>query len=160
MFRGNLRRDFAADLLYSILHTHHNVAYGYMGCNRIIAFSDRLAPSAVDPCPARFLYNKNPMPLQLTPKSGGFALTVKVVPGSSRQKIAGEYAGGIKVNVRQPPEAGYANEAVIALLADVLKIPTANIQITRGHASPRKEVHIAGLSADLIRQRLSGKFKS
>ncbi len=100
------------------------------------------------------------MPLQLTPKSGGFTLNVKVVPGSSRQRLAGEYAGGIKLNVRPPPEAGAANEAVIKLLADLLEIPTANIRITRGHASQRKEVHITGLSADMIDRRLLGKSKA
>ncbi|MGD0464092.1 MAG: DUF167 domain-containing protein [Tepidisphaeraceae bacterium] len=94
------------------------------------------------------------MPLHLTAKSGGFALAVKVVPGSSRQRIAGEYAGGIKLTVCQVPEGGSANKAVITLLADVLKIPAANIKITRGHTSPRKEVLIAGLSAELIHERL------
>ncbi|MGD0540274.1 MAG: DUF167 domain-containing protein [Tepidisphaeraceae bacterium] len=96
------------------------------------------------------------MPLHLTPKSGGFALAVKVVPGSSRERIAGEYAGGIKLTVRQAPQGGSANKAVIALLANVLKVPTGNIEITRGHGNPRKEVLIAGLSAELIHERLIG----
>jgi hypothetical protein len=101
-------------------------------------------------------HSKRSMPLDLTPKSGGFALAVKAVPGSSRQRIVGEYAGGIKLTVCQAPEGGSANKAVVALLADALKIPTANIKITRGHTSPRKEVLIAGLSAELIHRRLIG----
>ena len=79
---------------------------------------------------------------------------MKVVPGSSRNRVAGEYAGGIKLNVTQPPEGGAANRAVIALLSELLKIPAAGIRISRGQSSARKEVIIIGLSADVIASRL------
>jgi uncharacterized protein (TIGR00251 family) len=95
-------------------------------------------------------------PLTLTPKSGGLALAVKVVPGASRNRVAGEYAGGIRITVDQAPVDGAANQAVIALLAKTLNIPTAQVRISRGQRSPRKEVIIAGLSADLIQERLLG----
>jgi hypothetical protein len=94
------------------------------------------------------------MPIQLTAKSGGFALNVKVVPGSSRSRIAGEYAGGIKLTVTQPPEGGAANRAVIALLSELLEIPAAAIRIARGQSSARKEVVITGLPAEAIASRL------
>ena len=92
--------------------------------------------------------------MRLDAKSGGIALAVKVVPGSSRQRVAGEYAGGIKLTVTAPAHGGAANKAVIALLAQTLNIPQSNVQITRGHGSPRKEVLIVGLSADEIQRRL------
>jgi uncharacterized protein (TIGR00251 family) len=95
--------------------------------------------------------------MRLKPIKAGFLLPVKVVPGASRARIAGAYGDGIKVTVTAPPEAGAANEAVIALLAEALEVPTANVRITRGHASPRKEVLIVGLTADEIEQRLLGK---
>ncbi len=94
------------------------------------------------------------MPIHLTAKSGGLALAVKVVPGSSRNRMAGEYAGGIKLNVAQPPEGGAANRAVIALLAGLLEIPAAGIRISRGESSARKEVIITGLPAEVIASRL------
>jgi hypothetical protein len=94
------------------------------------------------------------MPIQLTAKSGGFALTVKVVPGSSRNRVAGEYGGGIKLTVTQPPEGGAANRAVIALLSELLEIPAASIRISRGQTSARKEVIITGLAAEAIASRL------
>ncbi|MGD0770743.1 MAG: DUF167 domain-containing protein [Tepidisphaeraceae bacterium] len=95
------------------------------------------------------------MPIQLIAKSGGSALAVKVVPGSSRNRVAGEYAGGIKVNVTQPPEGGAANRAVIALLAELLEIPAACIRISHGQTSARKEVIITGLPAEVIASRLN-----
>ena len=94
------------------------------------------------------------MPIQLTAKAGGFALAVKVVPGSSRNRMAGEYAGGIKLNVTQPPEGGAANRAVIALLSELLEIPAAAIRIAHGQTSARKEVIITGLPAKVIALRL------
>ena len=94
--------------------------------------------------------------LILTPKSGGIALAVKVVPGASRRRIAGEYAGGIKITVDQAPVEGAANRAVVVLLAKTLGIAPAQIRISRGQRGPRKEVIITGLSAELIQQRLLG----
>ncbi|MGD0390695.1 MAG: DUF167 domain-containing protein [Tepidisphaeraceae bacterium] len=95
------------------------------------------------------------MPIQLTAKAGGFALAVKVVPGSSRNRVAGEYGAGIKLTVTQPPEGGAANRAVIALLSELLEIPAAGIRISRGQSSARKEVVITGLPAEVISSRLN-----
>ena len=94
--------------------------------------------------------------LSLMAKSGGFALAVKVVPRASRQRIAGAYAGGIKITVTKEPVGGAANDAVCALLAEVLLVPPAQIRILHGHGSPRKEVLIIGLPAEVIEQRLLG----
>jgi len=96
----------------------------------------------------------DPADLRLVAKDAGFALTVKVVPGSSRQRVVGAYADGIKITVRAAAEAGAANRAVLAVLADALQISAANVRILRGHINPRKEVLILGLSAEAIQQRL------
>jgi uncharacterized protein len=92
--------------------------------------------------------------MHLVSKPEGFALTVKVVPGSSRQRIVGEYADGLKVTVTAVAAGGAANEAVLELLADSLRTATASVRIVRGHRSPRKEVLIVGLTADEIERRL------
>lgn len=94
------------------------------------------------------------MSLNLLQHAEGLILHVKVVPGSSRDRIAGAYGEGIKVTVAKPPQAGAANEAVIGVLAAALQISTANVQIVRGHTNPRKQVLIVGLSAEQIEQRL------
>lgn len=93
--------------------------------------------------------------MRLTPKSGGFALAVKVVPGASRTRVAGDYGDGIRVTVTAAPERGAANEAVIDLLAETLKLPRANVQIISGLGNPHKEVLITSLDAGLIESRLA-----
>jgi uncharacterized protein (TIGR00251 family) len=97
---------------------------------------------------------KTRIPMRLIPKPEGFALAVKVVPGSSLQRIVGEYGGGLKVTVTAAPERGAANEAVIAVLAEALQTTSSNVRIVRGHHNPRKEVLILGLSAEEIERRL------
>jgi uncharacterized protein (TIGR00251 family) len=93
-------------------------------------------------------------PLRLVAKDDGLSLAVKVVPGSSRQRIVGSYGDGIKITVRAAAEGGAANQAVLSVLADALQIAPANLRIIRGHTNPRKEVLIVSLSAETIRQRL------
>ena len=95
------------------------------------------------------------MALQLTESRGGLTLSVKVVPGASRDAISGAYGGGIKLTVTRPPHGGQANEAVIDLLAEALALPRANIEIIRGHANPRKQVLLRGISARDVLARLA-----
>ena len=73
-------------------------------------------------------------------------LHVKVVPNSSRTRIAGRYGDAIKVNVAAPPERGKANGAVIELLAKFLHIKTADIQLVAGHTQARKTFSIPSLA--------------
>ena len=94
------------------------------------------------------------MPMKLLQHAKGLILHVKVVPGASRDRIAGAYGEGIKVTVAKPPQAGAANEAVIELIAEPLRIHPANVQILRGHTNPRKQALIVGLTAEQIERRL------
>ncbi|MGD1278033.1 MAG: DUF167 domain-containing protein [Tepidisphaeraceae bacterium] len=94
------------------------------------------------------------MPLQLIQRDAGVVLHVKVVPGSSRDRIVGPYGDGLKITVTKPPEGGAANKAVVTLLAEALGLPARNIQILRGQTGPRKDVFIRGITADALAQRL------
>jgi uncharacterized protein len=82
-------------------------------------------------------------------------LRIKVVPGSSRDGIAGWLGDTLKVRVRAPAERGKANTAVEEILAGALGVPTECARIVAGGASARKVVEIAGLSEAEIHHRLS-----
>ena len=84
-------------------------------------------------------------------------LSLKVVPGSSRDEIVGWLGDSLKVKVKSPPEKGRANEAVIALLADRLGIDASSIAIVSGHGSPAKVVEVEGMDAAAIRQAFSSE---
>ena len=82
-------------------------------------------------------------------------MALKVVPGASRDRIVGVLGDALKVAVSKPPAGGAANKAVIQLLAAHLGLPATSIAITRGHANPRKEVLVTGLTAEELAARLA-----
>ena len=82
-------------------------------------------------------------------------LAVKVVPGSSQERIAGWLGDELKIRVRQVPEHGKANDAVRRLLSKTLDLPVGNIRIVSGSASPHKIVEILGLDEIAVRERVS-----
>jgi uncharacterized protein (TIGR00251 family) len=82
-------------------------------------------------------------------------LSVKVVPKSSRNRVAGWVGDALKICVTAPPERGKANAAVEAVLADALDVPKGCVRIVAGHTSPRKTVEIDGLDDAELRRRLA-----
>ena len=93
--------------------------------------------------------------IRLTEQDGGVRFAVKVVPGASRDRVVGPLGEALKVAVSKPPEAGAANAAVVALLADALHVQRAHVRIVRGRSNPRKEVFVAGLRAADVSARLA-----
>jgi uncharacterized protein len=94
------------------------------------------------------------MAMRITQDARGIRFAVKVVPGASRDRVVGELGDALKVAVSKPPEAGAANAAVVELLAAALGVPRAAVQVLHGHSSPRKEIHVAGVSEAHARQTL------
>lgn len=78
-------------------------------------------------------------------------LSLKVVPGSSRDEVVGWLGDSLKVKVKAPPEKGRANDAVVALLADRLGIDPSSIAVVSGHGSPAKVVAVDGMDDEAIR---------
>ncbi len=79
-------------------------------------------------------------------------LSLKVVPGSSRDEVAGWLGDSLTVKVKAPPEKCRANEAVVALLADRRGIDPSNFVVVSGHGSPAKVVAVDGMDDKAIRE--------
>ncbi|MBI5722542.1 MAG: DUF167 domain-containing protein [Planctomycetes bacterium] len=86
--------------------------------------------------------------------AGGAVLSVKAVPGSSRDRIAGALGDCLKIAVCAPAEKGKANAAIAELLAKSLGLKKNAVKLLYGQTSARKEFAVAGLNADEIRRRL------
>ena len=84
-------------------------------------------------------------------------LSLKVVPGSSRDEVVGWLGDSLKVKVKAPPEKGRANESVVALLADRLGVDASRIAVVSGHGSPAKVVAVDGMDDEAIRQAFPAK---
>jgi uncharacterized protein YggU (UPF0235/DUF167 family) len=66
----------------------------------------------------------------------------------------GRHGDGWKVRVPAPAERGRANDALVGLLAGVLRLPRDRVRIIRGHTGRRKFVEIADLDAEEVGRRL------
>jgi uncharacterized protein (TIGR00251 family) len=82
-------------------------------------------------------------------------LAVKVVPGASRDRVAGRYGDGIKIQTSAPAEGGKANAAVTKILAQFLGLKPAQVQLASAPANPRKQFRISGLSAAQLAEKLA-----
>jgi uncharacterized protein (TIGR00251 family) len=82
-------------------------------------------------------------------------LHVKVVPGASRDRVAGRYGDGIKIQTSAPPEAGKANAAVTKILAQFLAVKPSQVELASSPANPRKQFRISGLTADQLAEKLA-----
>lgn len=78
----------------------------------------------------------------------GVILSVRTLPGSSKNRVVGEYGGRLKLAVAAAPERGKANKAVIELLANALRIHESSIQIISGESSRDKRLMIRGLNPE------------
>lgn len=78
---------------------------------------------------------------------------VRVFPRSNRNELM-IAADGLRARLIAPPVEGAANEALIALLAERLRLPKRSVRVARGATSRKKLLEITGLSADEFWQRL------
>jgi len=81
-------------------------------------------------------------------------IQLKVAPKSARNAILGWIGDSLKIAVTAAPEKGKANEAVIALLADRLRLPKSAFSIVRGATQSQKLVEICGQDEVEILRRL------
>lgn len=83
----------------------------------------------------------------ITSFEGGVEVRVKVVPGASRDRIAGMLGNALKLQVAAAPERGRANAAVAAILAKTLRVGLRDVTVVRGQTSPMKVIRISGVTA-------------
>ena len=93
--------------------------------------------------------------LNITEREGVLTLTVRVQPRASRDEVAGEMDGALKVRLQAPAIEGRANEALIEYLAALLKRPKAAVSILSGERGRLKRVAIRGVSKDDILRLLT-----
>ncbi len=82
-------------------------------------------------------------------------LSLKIVPGSSRDVIVGWLGDDLKIKVRAKAEQGKANAAVEKVLAKTLGLSLKDVQITAGKTASRKTVEIAGIDAAELNEKLN-----
>lgn len=77
-----------------------------------------------------------------------------MIPGASRDEVAGTMGVAVKIKLRAPPVDGRANEALIDFLAAQLDLPRRAFSLVHGDTSRQKLLRIDGLDLATVRARL------
>lgn len=87
-------------------------------------------------------------------QQGAYLLApVRVLPRSSRNEVR-LGSEGLRVSLTAAPVEGAANEALVALLAEKLRLPKRQVQVARGATSRQKVLAIEGLAVEEFWRRL------
>lgn len=80
-------------------------------------------------------------------------LFVHLQPGARHSAVRGVHGTRLKIAVAAPPLEGRANEALVAWIAERLRVPRQRVRIAAGERSRDKTVQIEGISAaEAVRQ--------
>jgi uncharacterized protein (TIGR00251 family) len=85
----------------------------------------------------------------------GVSLAVKVIPRAGATKIAGTREGRLLIRLAAAPVDGAANDALIAFLSGILKVPARDISVMSGAQSRNKVLAIAGLTVARVSSVIS-----
>jgi len=95
----------------------------------------------------------------VTHHADGVVLRLFVQPRSSINKVCGEHAGALKINLTAPPVEGKANRAVVDFLSSLFDLPKKNIQILSGHQSRKKRVLLLKLDLEDVQRDVQKHIK-
>lgn len=88
--------------------------------------------------------------LEVRERDGAAIFPVRVQPRASKDEIAGELGGALKVRLRAPAVEDRANEALVEFLAELLKTPKSAVRILSGDRSRTKRIEIRGVTPQQI----------
>nr|MDO8115706.1 DUF167 domain-containing protein [Candidatus Sigynarchaeota archaeon] len=73
-------------------------------------------------------------------------LTVHARPRSRTEEVKQEDDGTYTVHVKEPPDKGKANKAIVRLLAKHFHVPVSDVSIVKGATSTTKIIRIDGIT--------------
>ncbi len=88
--------------------------------------------------------------LDIQERNGAVVLAVRVQPRASRDEVAGEMNGALKIRLQAPAVEDRANEALVEFLARLLKTPKSAVRILSGERSRSKRLEIGGVTRQQI----------
>jgi uncharacterized protein (TIGR00251 family) len=85
----------------------------------------------------------------------GCTLSIRLHPGAKKNAVTGLHDGALKIALNAPPVDGKANDALIAFIAERIKLPRSKITLIAGTTSRSKTLRITGKSAAEVAAALS-----
>ena len=93
--------------------------------------------------------------VEIQERDDAVIFSVRVQPRASKDEIAGEMGGALKVRLQAPAVEDRANEALVEFLAQLLKTPKSAVRILSGDRSRTKRIEIRGVTGQQIRALLA-----
>src|SRR5216110_3946426 len=97
--------------------------------------------------------------LEIQEREGAVSFLVRVQPRASKEEIAGEMGGALKVRLQAPALEDRANEALVEFLAQLLKTSRAAVRILSGERSRTKRIEIRGVTRQQILAVGAGRLR-
>ena len=88
--------------------------------------------------------------LEIQEHAGAAIVSVRVQPRASKDELAGEMNGALKIRLQAPAVENRANDALIEFLAELLKTPKSAVRILSGDRGRIKRIEIRGVTAQQI----------
>jgi uncharacterized protein (TIGR00251 family) len=88
------------------------------------------------------------------PTAQGARIDLRVIPRSPRTGVEGIRNGRVLLRVTAPPVDSAANEAVVALLADVLGVAKRSVRLVSGTTGRNKTLEVDGVNVNDVMARL------
>ncbi|MGB7631657.1 MAG: DUF167 domain-containing protein [Candidatus Deferrimicrobium sp.] len=81
-------------------------------------------------------------------------VSIRVVPRSSKEGVAGFEGGVVRIRLNAPPVEGKANEALVRFLAEAVGVPRSRITLITGVRGRSKVVRVAGVTREALMDAL------
>jgi len=77
-------------------------------------------------------------------------VSVRVVPRSSKEGVAGFEGGVVRIRLNAPPVEGQANEALVRFLSKALGVPKSRVVLVAGGKGRNKIVRVEGITREAL----------
>jgi len=89
----------------------------------------------------------------------GVVIALHVQPRASRNGLAGEVEGELKLRLTSPPVEGAANELCRKYFAKLLGVARSRLELVSGEKSRHKQLLVRGGELEEVRRRLTAELK-
>ncbi len=88
--------------------------------------------------------------MDIEDRAGGVVFSVRAQPRASKNEVAGEIGGALKIRLQAPAVENRANEALVEFLAHLLKTPRSAVRILSGDRSRTKRIEVRGVTKQQV----------
>jgi uncharacterized protein (TIGR00251 family) len=90
----------------------------------------------------------------ITADGDDIVVAVHVQPRAGRTAIVGRHGDALKLRVAAPPLDDRANEATVALIAELLDVPKSAVRVAAGARSRVKRLRVTGVDRETAIERV------